>query len=261
MKTLSPLPATAAEEYHLESSNRRILKETPSMHQINYEPRIMQLVRDAPLHIESAEEKSAGITLPLDQEFASMSVEEAITTRVSTRWFSAEPLPLAKLGKVLFLANGARKNSARGIAIDRNVPNSGGLGSVEIYCIALNVAGVDPGIYHFDSVFHELRVLKKGAFGTWLREFVCFQYEASEPPVVLVLTSAVGRLTSKYGPRGYRLGLLDTGHASENIYLSATALHLNVFAFGGFVDEEVNRALDLEGLERCAFLSLGIGCR
>src|SRR5271168_811403 len=253
MKTVSAEPPNLFEEYHLESNNSRIIKEMLSIHQINYEPRIVELVRDAPLHVESTSGESSNVALPLDQEFASMSVEEAITSRVSTRWFSDKPLPLAKLAKVLYLANGVRKAGSRRLIIDRNVPNSGGLGSVEIYCIALNVADVEPGIHHFDSVFHELRLLKKGAFATWLREFVCFQYEASEPAAVLVLTSAVGRLTSKYGPRGYRLGLLDTGHASDNIYLAATALHLNVFAFGGFVDDEINRALDLEGLERCAF--------
>lgn len=254
-----------AEAYHLESNNKKIMMQMPVLHQINYDAKIRELIVDAPHHLEKTDKLDGSdhsIALPIHEEVASMSVEEAITSRTSSRRFSDAPLPLAKLAKILFLANGVRRDDAKTDRppISRNVPNSGGLGSVEIYCFCLNVENVDAGIYHFDSVDHELRLFKKGHFGTWLKEFVCFQYEASEPAVVLVLTSCVDRLSTKYGQRGYRLGLLDTGHVSENIYLTSTALNLNVFAYGGFVDDELNRALDFEGLQRCVFLCLGVGC-
>ncbi|CAN5460348.1 hypothetical protein BH10CYA1_BH10CYA1_27650 [soil metagenome] len=255
-----------AEEYHLESNNKKIMMQMPVVHQINYDAKIRELALYAPHRLKSAgglnDDSNHSIALPIDDEIAAMSVEKAITSRISTRRFSKSPLPLSKLAKVLFLANGVRKDNAaiNRLPISRNVPNSGGLGSVEIYCFCLNVENVDAGLYYFDSVDHELRLFKKGHFGTWLSEFVCLQYEASEPAVVLVLTSSIGRLSTKYGPRSYRLGLLDTGHVSNNVYLTCTALNLNVFAFGGFVDDELNRALELEGLDQCAFLCLGVGC-
>jgi len=252
------LPGSAAEEYHIESRNTTSLK-MPSLMQINYDEHIQELVRDAPLHIE----RENRIALPYDHEKITMTVEEAITSRVSGRTFSDQAVSLPKLAKILYLANGVRKSPAASArpTYDRNVPNSGGLGSVEVYPIIMTVSDVEPGIYHFDSVYHELRLLKKGHFATWLREFAFMQIEPSEAAVVFVLTSAVGRLTTKYGARAYRLALLDVGHVSDNIYLTATALSLNVCAYNGFIDTPLNQALELDGLERCTFLCLGVGCR
>lgn len=247
------------EEYHVESFNKRNLK-SPQAFQINYEEEIHELAVKAPLHVERP---LGSIPLPIDDEKITMSVEEAITSRVSGREFSSQPLPLSKLAKLLYLANGVRKQPLPGPrpAHDRNVPSSGGLGSVEVFCFAMNVEGVQPGIYHFDSVHHELMLLKKGHFATWIREFAAMQIEGSEPPVVFVLTSSIGRLNSKYGPRSYRLGLMDVGHVSDNIYLTATALGLNVFAFNGFIDTALNQALDIDGFERTTFLCLGAGLK
>ncbi|MBX9694431.1 MAG: SagB/ThcOx family dehydrogenase, partial [Cyanobacteria bacterium] len=242
-----------------------ISMEMPVSFQVNYDPKTFELVKNAPLHIgknEGGREPfEDAIALPVDAIQAQMSVEEAISKRVSARQFGKAKLPLAQLAKLLYLANAVRKNENlpdRPI-YSRNAPSAGGIGSVEIYCFVLNVENVDPGIYHFDSVDHQLRALKKGDFKTWLENFVFYQSESVEPSVVFALTANVAALKSKYGERGYRLALLDTGHVSQNIYLSSTALNLNAFAFGGFVDEEINRALNLDGLDRCTLLCLAVG--
>lgn len=289
-------PASVLEEYHVESFNKRYLK-YPASFQINYEDEIHELAVKAPLHIGASEDandtkeldglanesdghvhgkedcdkstctksptRALSIKLPIDAEKITMSLEEAITTRFSGREFSPKPLPLSKLAKILYLANGVRKKPLPGPrpAHDRNVPSSGGLASVEVFCIVMNVEGVEPGIYHSDSVYHELRLLKKGHFAKWIEEFVAMQIEGSEPPVVFVLTSAIGRLNQKYGPRSYRLGLMDVGHVSDNIYLTCTALGLNVFAYNGFIDTTLNYALDLDPFERSSFLCLAAGLR
>lgn len=267
MKKILDTPISIADEYHLESSNKLISIEMPSAHQINYDEKIFELVKNSPLSLGDDDETSSavldskqskGLNLLIDGESASMALEESICSRVSTRDFSTEPISFAKLSKLLYLANGVRKTDTSRIH-SRNNPSAGNLGSVEIYCFILNVTGVEPGIYHFNTVNHDLCLLNKGHFAEWMKQFAFYQQEASEPAVVIALTSNVGRLKSKYGERGYRLGLLDTGHVSQNIYLTATALGLGVFAFGGFVDEEVNRALDLDGLDQCTFLCLGVG--
>jgi SagB-type dehydrogenase family enzyme len=75
----------------------------------------------------------------------------------------------------------------------------------------------------------------------------------------LVLTSAVGRLQSKYGPRGYRLGLLDVGHVAQNCYLAATALGLRACATAGFIDAELDGALGVDGVEVSTMLVILLG--
>src|SRR5262249_7012191 len=136
---------------------------------------------------------------------------------------------------------------------------SGNLGSVEIYPVIMNVAEVEPGIYHFDSVTHDLARLRGGQFATWLRERVFLQVEFSEAAAALILTAAIGRLTAKYGIRAYRLALLDVGHVSENIYLVSTGIGLEVCATAGFIDDELDSALGLDGLDDAALLVVLVG--
>jgi SagB-type dehydrogenase family enzyme len=145
------------------------------------------------------------------------------------------------------------------ITYRRTVTNSGNLGSVEAYPVVLAVDGIPPGIYHFDTVRHDLALMRSGFFREWLRELVLYQLEFADAAVAVVLTSAFGRLKAKYGPRGYRLGLLDIGHVSQNMYIVATALGLAVCATAGFVSEELETVLGLDGLETAASLVLLIG--
>lgn len=246
-----------ADQYHIASSNTRTAKRARKLLQLHFAPEMAELLKERPLHPEG----SSSLSLPRDFGSLRMTVEEAITSRRSSREFSHQPLPAGKLSRLLYLANGFRDYSDNPFssAASRNVPSSGGLGSVEIYCFILNVAGVEPGIYHFDSRCHKLSLLKAGHFGVWLNEFALIQVEFSEAAAVLVLTSKIARLAKKYGLRSYRLALLDAGHVSQNIYLAATAMDLAVCATAGFIDSEINEALDLDGLDNCAVLTLGVG--
>ena len=248
-----------ADQYHLASCNSSTTKGLPSQFQINYEMRILDLVRESPLRIDNATER---IALDVDRERVSMSIEEAITSRESIRQYGTDPITLSQLAKLLYLGNGIRKLSTpdkRDYIHRRNVPSAGNLGSVEVYCISLNVEGLKQGIYHFDALNHELELVRSGDFTTWLKEFVFYQLEAAEAAAMLVLTSQQARISQKYGIRAYRMGLLDAGHVSQNIFLAATGMNLAVWVTGGFVDDELNTALGLDGLDQCALLTLCLG--
>lgn len=238
-----------AEEFHVASRNSGAYKHVFKAHQVHYEAHVQQLVATAPLKLNGLEKFPLEIpTLPL-----SMTVDQAITARVSGRAFEARPLRLSDLARILFLGNGVREAGGPK-AFQRNVPNSGNLGSVELYPIVMNVEGLDPGIYHFDSVRHELTLLGRGQYRGWIRERVLYQLEFGEAAVALVSTSAVGRLVSKYGPRGYRFAFLDVGHVSENIYLVGTALGLQVCATAGFIDTELDAAIGVDGIDTASML-------
>jgi SagB-type dehydrogenase family enzyme len=77
--------------------------------------------------------------------------------------------------------------------------------------------------------------------------------------VVLVFTCAFGRLSAKYGPRSYRLGYLDVGHASAQGYPAATALGLHACASAGFIDEAVDALLGIDGLDTASVLVQAVG--
>lgn len=244
-----------ANEYHLASSNKSWSKNFGTLIQ-TYDAQGAELVMNAALHIES------DVHVPLDVERvqAPLAVQDAILNRRSSREWGGVPLASEKLGRILYLANGVKKDDGTERTLPkRNVPSGGGLGSVEVYCCILKVEGIAQGLYHFDSVEHELRLVKSGDYSAWVRECLILQEEFSTASAIMFLVSSQKRLATKYGIRAYRVGLMDVGHVSQNIYLVATALGLEVCATAGFVDEELNSALDLDGLDNCALLALAVG--
>lgn len=257
---------SSADVYHTESCNKKASKWNRASYEMNYE-------RSAsPLGSEIAEETIGGVSQDLRIKLdvtavnANMPVETAITNRTSKKSFSSKALPVSHLAKVLYLANGARTQASEAsektdtsYGAGFNFPSAGGLASTQIDVFVFNVEGVEPGIYRFDRRRHELVLKKKGNFSTWLKEFGILQVEFGDAGAVLILSCDMARLAEKYTIRAYRLGLMDAGHVSENIYLTANALGLCVCATAGFVDSEINSALGFDGLDKCALLALGVG--
>ncbi len=246
-----------ADEFHVASRNARSYKRMYAAHDVHYAPHVQKLVAEAPLHVDEGYPR---VALP-EPAPVTMELGDAIRARASRREFASSSLALTQLSALLRLGNGVASThevGGRPVSYRRSAANSGGLGSVEVYPVALNAAGLDSGMYHYDSVRHEA-LLRPGDFRVWLREVVFFQLEFPEAAVVFVLTGAIGRLRAKYGLRGYRFALLDAGHVSENLYLVATALGLQVSATAGFIDDELDVALGLDGLDRATTLVLLVG--
>jgi SagB-type dehydrogenase family enzyme len=247
-----------AEIYQTMTRNLSATKRFAKAHETHYQPWVQQLVADAPLHL--ADRPRASLPKP-DISLLAMSVGQAIARRHSGREYGEGELSSQQLATLLTASIGVRAVGQLRGAIRRNVTNSGNLGSVELYPIVMRADGIAPGLYHFDSVKHDLALVSGGDYRGWLREVVLFQTEFADAAVVVIVTSAFGRLTAKYGPRGYRLALFDVGHVSQNFYLCATALGLEVCATAGFVDEAINSVLGLDGLGTGASLVLVVGTR
>lgn len=230
----------------------------PRQFQLSYENGVTNLVFGEMSYGDGGER----IALDVNCDRAVMSLESAITSRASERAFSGHPLPLSKLAKLLYLGNGVRSVCGHEeVRYRRNVPSAGNMGSIETYCLALSVAGIDPGIYHFDSFNHQLIVLHKGDYRTWLKQSVFLQAEASEAAVVVVLACSLAKIAKKYKQRALQLALMDAGHVSQNIFLAATAFDLAAFPTAGFVNGELDAALKLDGLDSRSVLALCVGAR
>ncbi|MDQ4131332.1 MAG: nitroreductase family protein, partial [Actinomycetota bacterium] len=51
----------------------------------------------------------------------------------------------------------------------------------------------------------------------------------------------------KYGERAYRFTLLECGHLAQNLLLVGGALGLGTLPVGGFLDDDLNTYLGLDG--------------
>lgn len=246
-----------AEYYHLASRNSQSGKHIFTGHQVHFLPEVRNLVAQSPKNQESA----TNLQLPFDKSRETIPLERAIKNRKSNRTFTGQEIPLEDFSHLVYHSCAVKKVIDNNIFISykRNYPNSGNLGSVELYPIVLNVENLPSGIYHFNTVKHHLSLIQEGDFRKWLTNNVFYQVEYETASLVLVLTVSFGRLMAKYGIRGYRLGYLDAGHVSQNIYLLGNSLGLGVSASAGFIDEELDNALNIDGINQASVLTMIVG--
>jgi SagB-type dehydrogenase family enzyme len=244
-----------SDTFHLASNNPITTKRFYAGQRANYSARVAALYQEQfadPLEAETA------IKLPKANQDLDKTLAASIIDRRSSRDFGDAPMNLEEVATIAFLACGVQGGNEKNAA-QRNVPNSGGLGSVELSLIVQNVTGLTPGIYAYDSVRHWLVPKSFGVYRQWLLRDLFYQSEFSACATVFCLAVNMRRLKSKYGTRGYRLGLLDAGHVSQNINLVAGALGLAVCPSAGYIDSELNRALKIDGLATAAVLSVLVG--
>ena len=76
---------------------------------------------------------------------------------------------------------------------------------------------------------------------------------------MIVLAARLDPTLRKYGPRGYRYLMLESGHIAQNITLLAAERNLSSVCMGGFEDSELNAALGLDGVSHAAFYCVAVG--
>jgi SagB-type dehydrogenase family enzyme len=77
--------------------------------------------------------------------------------------------------------------------------------------------------------------------------------------VVLVITAIFQRTRRKYKDRAYRYVLLDAGHLGQSLNLAATALGLGACVMGAFLDDQVNRLVQVDGEDEAALFLVSVG--
>lgn len=188
--------------------------------------------------------------------------DHVVAARRSVRDFADGPITAAQLAKLLhagYGVTGGRPMAGGGTQPFRSVPSAGALYPAELYVGVRNVTGVEPGIYHYEVPDHSLALLRPGDPTALLDEAVCGQRYASEAAVVVLVAGIFRRTKHRYGERGYRYVLLDTGHIGENLVLQATALRLAVVTTAGFFDDAANELLLLDGLEEAVLYIAFVG--
>ncbi|MEW6050813.1 MAG: SagB/ThcOx family dehydrogenase [Candidatus Zixiibacteriota bacterium] len=186
-----------------------------------------------------------------------LSFEEAVAKRRSVRQFETKAITLEQIARLLHSANGITQN--RGGTSHRGVPSAGALYPIELYLVANSVTGLDSGIYHFQVRNTSLEEIKKGDFSERLRQAALGQEALDNAPAAVVITARFDRTTHKYADRGYRYVYMEAGEVCQTLYLQATTLGLGTVAIGAFLDDEVNRVLDLNGSSEAGLLIMPIG--
>ena len=185
-------------------------------------------------------------------------LEAVIARRRSVREYATRPLALDELGRLLHYSTGITDRRDPTWAF-RSVPSSGALFPIEVYPIVFNVAGVAPGVYHYDIQRHRLALVRHGDFRQQVFTAAVSQEMVLHTALVLVLTGVFARVQWKYTDRSYRYLLLEAGHLGQNIYLAATALGLGPCGIGAYFDDDLNRLLGIDGRDEATVYLLAVG--
>ncbi len=216
-----------------------------SRHEIDY-PSIRRMHEASSLHskegvnqwrykiIEPKPNDSIGSIFRLDVEDydkdteKSMTVEQTILRRGSTRRFSREPITFKQLSYMLFSAT-------RGIRADFLNP----FGTVlnDVYIIVNDVEDIPKGSYFYNTRDQSLKLLKEGDFRKEAGHLGLGQEIPADASADVFFLVDLDRILETYGNRGYRLAELEAGLLGGRLYLSAYSLGLGASGLTFFDDE------------------------
>jgi SagB-type dehydrogenase family enzyme len=198
------------------------------------------------------------IPLPATGNGLSMTLTEAIRRRRSWRRFGGDALSMSELATLLEHANGIT-DRANGSLTRRAMPSGGGLCPTELYVLPLDIPDLGYGAFHYDVVDHSLeRFVTEPAEPILAR--ACYLGPAlMTASVALAISACFERQRVKYGERTYRFALLEAGHLAQNLLLVGTAMGLGTLPVGGFLDDDVNGYLRLDGRREAVLYVILIG--
>ncbi len=194
------------------------------------------------------------------------SLTAVLEDRVSTRAFDdAAPITLAQLGELLYRTartRGTRSEVEGEVLVSRPYPSGGSVYELEIYPVVRNVAGLAPGMYHYDSYDHVLRPVAAAddpAIATLVKSTSATLSDGAEPQVLLVLGARSGRIMWTYEQVSYAVILKHVGVLMQTLYLAATAMGLGACAQGFGDTAAFVTAAGVDELEECSVGSVIIG--
>jgi SagB-type dehydrogenase family enzyme len=187
--------------------------------------------------------KGAGMKLPQPKSAGAVSVEQAIGQRRTVRSFSPRSLNGDQLSQLLWAAQGVTGHDG----FKRAAPSAGALYPMDVYAVVgmQSVARMAAGVYHFEPGDHALSLVKQQDARDAVARACLSQMWMAEAPLQLVITAEYRRISGKYGNRGIRYAMIESGHIGQNIFLQAEALGLKAGIVGAYRDEKLVEIMNL----------------
>lgn len=201
------------------------------------------------------------IPLPTDFSRSNVSALDAIVTFNTVTTDDRIP-DLETLARLCFFSNGITKwlRLASGVLSPmRAAACTGALFHIEMYIVCGDLPGLSAGVYHFGAHDNSLRRLRSGDFRQLLVEATASEPSIAQAPAVIIYTSTFWRNAWKYRSRAYRHTFWDDGTILANTLAVTIATKRPTNIVLGFVDENVNRLLDIDGQHEAAVNLLALG--
>jgi putative peptide maturation dehydrogenase len=149
-------------------------------------------------------------------------------------------------------------------ALKKTSPSGGGLHPIEVYPLVANVAGFEPGLYHYRSEDHALELVEPltvAAARELAHEFTAGQTYFGSAGAIFLLTARFYRSFWKYRKhqRAYAVLLMDAAHLSQTLYLVCAELGLGAFVTAAINGANIDERLGLDGVSEGVLAVCGCG--
>ena len=186
------------------------------------------------------------------------SLLQTLRNRTSDTNFSGTSISLQDFSTLLFYGLGectdlkGTKESKR----CASYPSGGQKYPIETYCMIRTIESITPGLYHYRPDTHKLETLNTDLSFNPDNPLGSEYYK--DASVTLFFSYIQERSVPKYGYLAHKLGLIETGHIGQNIYLLACALSLKCCAIGMFEEDEFHKALDIDGYNETLIYAISL---
>jgi SagB-type dehydrogenase family enzyme len=171
----------------------------------------------------------------------------AMENRRSHRLFSREPLTMDELSFLLWATQGIRGRPSGSTAF-RTVPSAGCRHALETYLCVLNVAGLEPGIYRYLPVEHQLLVLSiENDLTQRVTAAALQQSFVGKAAVVFIWATIPYRMEWRYGLAAHKVIAIDAGHVCQNLYLACAAIGAGTCAVAAYHQDLMDQLLGIDG--------------
>lgn len=203
--------------------------------------------------------KRISLPEPSEKPVVQNDITTLIKTRSSQRKFQEKPLTLDELGFLLWATQGIKKVLNPTTAF-RTVPSAGCRHALETYLAVSNITGLDPGIYRYLPIEHQLLFERdEENLDVALTKATLGQSFVGRAPVTFIWTAIPYRMEWRYSLAAHKVILLDAGHVCQNLYLAAGAIEAGTCAIAAYHQELIDQLLDIDGKEEFTIYLAPVG--
>ena len=193
------------------------------------------------------------------RNIAAVDLFSAIQNRQSRRTYRQDHLTLEEVSFLLWATQGIKEKLDAGHAL-RTVPSAGCRHALETYLCLFHVKGVDPGVYRYLPLEHQIlfefcedrlaQKLEKAVFG---------QPYPARSAVTLIWTAIPYRMEWRYDLAAHKVIAIDAGHVCQNLYLACEAIGAGTCAIAAYDQEEMDRLLRIDGKDEFVIYLAPVG--
>lgn len=204
-------------------------------------------------NVAAGQELGEVIDLPEVDRTEGGQFYDLLFRRHSVRSFSEDPMDMRELSRLLFSGQGITRANRF-----RTVPSGGAQYPIDIYVLVGDVEGLDAGIYKYVPQGHRLERVSNEDRRRQMGSAALGQDWLADAPVVLVICAEYRRITGRYGERGERYAIIESGCTAQNISLESEDLGLGTVLIGAFHDRSVAQLIEApDGVEPLLIMPIG----